>query len=440
MEQLREARRAQQLEGHAVYPVLLRQGAHALQGLHPHGAGPVGGSHDGVVQGVDNVAAGIVALDLQDDVGSYLLRGDEFHLPDGGDALKLRQGKSAVLPGIYIDTLQVSAQGVPVAAVLEAEGAVQHHGLLGGTVHQLDGPVPFFYDAVIDGLPGDGGRRLDLLGDGRVRCAAHEEQQHGVRTRQRRLGQQHPGGLLFTVGVGDVQPHAPRAAGADLDVYLGIVLDHTGIQDLDVPDNLGGVEGRHEFFHLGQKFSGEGILVASGGQLFLYHVVAVVNVLVGQPRDRVHGIDDDVGPVAVDDLAQGGVLHNVVVQRLHDIGDEEGPVPGIVEDFIPGKVLQPVPDEDVAPYRRAAHIGGFLLHLLDSGSGFFFGHGGDDHLRRPLFSQIAVHRHAYHAVAAQDQDFSVVNVHMLRPFDWFVMYHLNSRFVCRLLPKSGCWL
>ena len=151
--------------------------------------------------------------------------------------------------------------------------------------------------AVADALPGDGRRGLDLLDDGTVGRARHQEEKQRVGAGQRALGEEDARGLLLRVRVGDVEPHAARARGADLEVGARLRLDHGLVQDLDVPDELGqGVRDQQGLQALAQ--------VAAVLQGLVGVAARLVDVLVGDAGRGVHGVHDDVGPPLGDELVQ----------------------------------------------------------------------------------------------------------------------------------------
>ena len=70
----------------------------------------------------------------------------------------------------------------------------------------------------------DHGGGLHFLDDGRVGRPREQEEQAGVAECGLILGQQDLGGFVLGVRVGNVEPHAAGAGGADLQVHLGRVL------------------------------------------------------------------------------------------------------------------------------------------------------------------------------------------------------------------------
>src|SRR5438105_1652868 len=153
------------------------QRAHLLEGPVAHEAGAVGRAHHRVVEGVDHVVPGVAAQELADERIRDLLRGHELHLLAGGDGAELLEREDAVLARVDEHAVQGAARGRPAGAVEGAEGGPGDERLRARGIHVVEGHGAAAPEdlAVADALPGDGGRRLDLLGDGAAGRARHQE-------------------------------------------------------------------------------------------------------------------------------------------------------------------------------------------------------------------------------------------------------------------------
>ena len=361
VEQLRQPRRAEVLEGHAVDPVVLLQRAQLLEDPVAHEPRPVGRAHDRVVEGVDDVVAGVAAHDLARDHVGDLLRGDELHRFPRSDSAELLEGEDPVLARVDEDALQrVSGRPRPGGIDgTQARSGDERLGLAG--IVQRHRPALAEDLAEADPLPRDGGRGLDLLRDGPARRAGHQEEQQRVGAGQRALGEEHPRRLLLRVRVRDVEAHTAGARGPDLDVDAGARLDHRLVEDLDVADELGHVVGeQHRLQALAQ--------IGALAQGLVGEAARLVDVLVrdaGGGIDRVH---DDVGALGGDELVEEVLRRGRFRERLDEALDHAGAHGGIGVRLQTRAVLDRREGEDVTPCRlqlHAARLGS------ERGHGFF---------------------------------------------------------------------
>ncbi len=70
----------------------------------------------------------------------------------------------------------------------------------------------------------------------------HQEGKQALRTRKCRFGEQKTGGLLFSMRIRDVEPHATCAGSAHFEVGLRAGAPHRLVQELNMSDELRNVE------------------------------------------------------------------------------------------------------------------------------------------------------------------------------------------------------
>ena len=266
--------------------------------------GAVGRAHDRAVQGGDDIFARVATQDFpHHHPGDFLWR-DELHLAQGGDGREFPRGKEAVFAGVDVDRLQHAVLRFAEVALGHQVGRVVHvDRLFGRAIDQAeglpapaDGPVPDF-------LPANHGRGLHFLDHrGAAGRAGHEEGEQGLRPGHGRFGHEHPRGLLFAVGVGDVEAHAAGAAGAHFDIGLSARVARGFVEDLDVAHQLGDVEGGEQAFHFLMPVH----LALGGIHLGLQLPRGAVNILIRHGGGGVHAVDDDVGRFAAQVVALPG--------------------------------------------------------------------------------------------------------------------------------------
>ena len=284
-------------------------------------------------------------------------------------------------------------------------------GLLQGHVVERHGPAAPQDLAEADALPGDGGRGLDLLGDGPAGRAGHQEEQQRVRAGQRALGEEHAGRLLLGVRVGDVEAHAARARGPDLDVGPRPRLQHGLVEDLDVADELRDVVGHQQRLQALAQVRRPARRASPGLPARL------VDVLVGDAGGGVHGVHDDVGPDGGDELVEVVLRGRGLGERVEQALDERvARCAGSAKASRRGRSFDVREREDVAPggleRRRlpppARDRGHRLLGLLAA-------QREQDQPPGLLAHEAAGHGLAHQAVAAEDEDGLLADVHGLRP-------------------------
>ncbi len=209
-------------------------------------------------------------------------------------------------------------------------------------------------------------RRLDLFDDGRARGARQQKQQPRVTKSGLVLREKHAAGLVFGVGVGDVEAHATGARRAHFQVDPGLVLGGRAVQEAHVANQLG--------HRLGQQ---ERLEVLGAGVVKAHPIVleprahlcaAVEDILVGQPRRRVHTVHNHFGTVLANELDQV-VVAICVVELVVQCRQQQPPGRHVAEQvFAPhtGKLSR---HKQVAPGRDKGDPVAVLI--FEDGAGFF---------------------------------------------------------------------
>lgn len=221
--------------------------------------------------------------------------------------------------------------------------SVQVYRLVERAVVKTNRLAAFDDFAVPDPFPGDGGRRLDLLDHRPTRGAGHEEQKQGVGAGHGRFAQQDPGRLFFTVGVGDVQAHPPGAGGSDFYITADSGLHQSLVQDLDVTDQLGRVQGTE----VSLQGSPEGFDAVSLVQVVQHFRGRAKNILVGQSGGGVDTVHHQVRFFFRENLVEEGSVQDFFGERKEGIVDDRPPMPGIVQHLLAAGVLEGRADEQV---------------------------------------------------------------------------------------------
>ena len=349
---------------------------------------------------------GVAAQELADERIRDLLRGHELHLLAGGDGAELLEREDAVLARVDEHAVQGAARGRPAGAVEGAEGGPGDERLRARGIHVVEGHGAAAPEdlAVADALPGDGGRRLDLLGDGAAGRARHQEEEEGVRAGQRALGEEHARGLLLGMGVGDVEAHAPRARGPDLDVGARARLHHRLVEDLHVADELGDVVGDEQDLEALPQ-------VAALLERRVGVAARLVDVLVGDAGGRVHRVHDDLGPAAGDELVEVVAAGGLVGQGLDEALDEAPAQRAVAVDLAPGPVLELREREHVAPGRVQGHARALRAQRRHRLLGLAPAQGQERQLARLLLDEPPRHRLPHEAVSSEDEDALPPDVH-----------------------------
>ena len=247
---------------------------------------------------------------------------------------------------------------------------------------------------MVDLLPGDRRRRLDLLGDRRARGAGHEEQQHGLGAGHGALRQQHAARPLLGVGVRDVEAEAAGAGGADLDVDLGPGRPHPFVEHLDVADQPRHVDRLEEVLH---RLAVD--VAVARHQLPVDARRLVVDVLVGDAGRGVDAVDHHLGlrPGELVVEHEGG---EVLLAELAEL---------CVDVVQPGGALQA--GEDVALGRGDLGVGPLGRELAPGLFGLVQPQGVDLELPGSTVEDLPADGEADEAGAAQDEDFSIFDIH-----------------------------
>jgi hypothetical protein len=182
VEQFGQARWTEHFEGDPLRSVPLLQLAQELHCYAAERSAAVGRSHHSGIQGGNDVVAGVAAEDLVDGCFGNLLRGDELHLPQGGDGLEFGTREEPVFPGVNEDRAERFPQGAQRGRRLGGEGAAQLQSIAWGQIDPLQGLSAEEHDVVGNALPADDGSGLELLDDGCPGRAPHQEQQQRVST------------------------------------------------------------------------------------------------------------------------------------------------------------------------------------------------------------------------------------------------------------------
>src|SRR5262245_24476132 len=85
-----------------------------LDGRSPQIPGPVAGRHDRAVNSSDDIDAGVAALDLENDILSYLFGRHKLHLIGCRNRLEFAPRKKAVFSSVHADHLELAQFLKPV--------------------------------------------------------------------------------------------------------------------------------------------------------------------------------------------------------------------------------------------------------------------------------------------------------------------------------------
>ena len=317
----------------------------------------------------------------------------ELHLPGRGQHGELLHAEDAVLTRVDVGGLEDLVGGPGGVGIVRREGLAQGTGL---RLAQLDGLATAIDGAPTDLLPGDGGGRLDLLGDRGARRARHQEEQHRVGTGEGALRQQHPAGFLLGVGVGDVETHAARAAGADLHVAAGLDVDHAAVEQLDVADQARHVESLEKILHRAQ-------IALPLLDLVPQFLGRSVDVPVGDAGGGVDAVDHDLRPAFVQQPVEQERAQVRVQQRFELGADRLHPWGIAVEgEDVAGR------DRELDAFGEGRELHSRLLGLLQS-------QAVDLNLSGSTLQQLTAHSHAHEPIPAQHQHLGTFDVHEAPP-------------------------
>ena len=204
------------------------------------------------------------------------------------------------------------------------------------------------------------------------------------------------------MGVGDVEPHAPGAGGADLDVDAGAGVDHAAVHDLDVADQARHVEGVEQAL-------GGGVLDAPRLELLQDVLGRAEDVAVGDAGRGVDAVDHDVRPRLGEDVVEDEGVEVLVVEAAQLGADEValGRPPGAGRRCCRRRWRAPSAPASSWSSSTA------LLGLLDA-------QAVDLDLARPARQQLPADGRADQAVPSEHKDLPILNVQRPSPSmrDW----------------------
>src|SRR3954451_3435260 len=199
------------------------------------------------------------------------------------------------------------------------------------------------------------------------------------------------------MGVGDVEPHAARAGGADFDVDAGVGVDQAAVEELDVADQARHVESVEQT--LGgpvpdlPRFEPPQDLLGRAE-----------DVAVGDACRGVDAVDDDVGLRLGQDVVEDEGAEVRVVEAA-ELGPDQVALGALLE--------QP---EEVAGRGGEHGRAGLGLELLGGLPRLLETQAVDLDLARPARQQLAADGHADEAVPSEHKDLPVLNIQRSSPY------------------------
>ena len=210
------------------------------------------------------------------------------------------------------------------------------------------------------------------------------------------LGQKHPTGAFFRVGVGDIEPHASGARCAHLHVATRCGVLHTPVEDLDVPDEARNIERLQKLLgHLCVQ-----IVTQDSVPGFLRRGE---DVPVGDAGGGVDAVDDDIGPV-LHEKAVESIAVEVAICEARDLGPYHFHSVGFFRQ-----------DEDVSAAGGERRLTGLDGQLLTGIFGLLGTEAVDEDLLGAMWNQLLAHGSAHQAETAEDQNFRTFDIHLPPP-------------------------
>ena len=192
-------------------------------------------------------------------------------------------------------------------------------------------------------------RAAYLLDDRTSGGASHQKQQAGVSERNRRFRHEFGRRAVLRVGVGDVQSHASRSGGADLQVEAGASVPHCPVENHHVADQLR--------YRLGEDqrldIVGNDVRRRRGVDLQAVHAAlgelrCRVDILIGDRGRGVDRVDHNIRTVAVDQMGELRTLVGLV-DRPEKVIEDAFPGVFVLEEVSPGPLRELLPGENVPP-------------------------------------------------------------------------------------------